>query len=57
MVFHALIRDGIKFKQIEDWVVEATAKLVSYTILVVQKHYSVPSNAELSYLVDEKEGI
>lgn len=55
--FHALRGTCIKFKQKEGWPVEATAKLVGDTIRVVQEHYSVPSDAELSELMIEKEGI
>lgn len=55
--FHALRATCIKFKQAEGWPVEATAKLVGDTIAVVQEHYSIPSDAELSELMQEKEGI
>lgn len=55
--FHALRATCIKFKQVEGWPVEATAKLVGDTIAVVQEHYATPSDAELSELMKEKEGI
>lgn len=55
--FHALRATCIKFKQADGWPVEATAKLVGDTITVVQEHYSTPSDAELSELMREKEGI
>lgn len=55
--FHALRATCIKFKQKEGWPVEATAKLVGDTIRVVQEHYSVPSDAELAELMNEKEGV
>jgi len=55
--FHALRATCIKFKQADGWPVEATAKLIGDTIAVVQEHYSTPSDAELSELMKEKEGI
>jgi integrase len=55
--FHALRATCIKFKQSEGWPVEATAKLIGDTIVVVQEHYSTPSDAELSELMRDKEGI
>lgn len=55
--FHALRATCIKFKQADGWPVEATAKLVGDTIAVVQEHYSTPSDAELSELMRDKEGI
>jgi integrase len=55
--FHALRATCIKFKQAEGWSIEATAKLVGDTIVVVQEHYSTPSDAEMAELMNEKEGI
>jgi len=45
--FHALRSSCIKLCQYHSWKPEATAKLVNDTLEVIQKHYSVPSRAEM----------
>jgi len=54
---HALRATCIKFKQAEGWSVEATAKLIDDTVKTVQEHYSIPSDAEITELMREKEGL
>ncbi len=46
--FHALRATCIKIKQAQGWSVEEVAKLIGDTVSVVQAHYSVPSDSELS---------
>jgi len=55
--FHALRATCIKFCQRNGWTPEQTAELVGDTLLVIQRHYSVPSFDEMKEVMEEKEVI
>lgn len=52
--FHALRATCIKFCQAAGWSVEATAKHVGDTILVIQEHYTTPSQSEMKEFAQGK---
>ncbi len=52
--FHALRATCIKFCQKAEWRVEEVAKLTGDTIVVIQEHYSTPSEGEMQEAIEQK---
>lgn len=55
--FHALRATCVKLKQKAGWSPAQVAELIGDSLRVVEKHYAVPSDAEMAEQMDQHEGI